>query len=65
MVEAKFADNTKLFRVVKTKTDCNVLQKNFFKLGEWSIKCSSAEISVKYFSYGTFGTVAGENYIRP
>ena len=35
---AKFADDTKLFRVVKTKRDCEELQKDLSKLGEWAEK---------------------------
>ncbi|XP_066473251.1 zinc finger protein 614-like [Tiliqua scincoides] len=36
--EAKFADDTKLFRVVKTRTDCEELQKDLSKLTEWAAK---------------------------
>lgn len=33
----KFADETKLFRVVKTRMDGKELQKDFFKSGEWAL----------------------------
>ena len=35
---AKFADDTKLFHVVKTREDCEELQKDLSKLGEWATK---------------------------
>ena len=35
---AKFADDTKLFQVVKTRRDCEELRKNLSKLGEWVAK---------------------------
>ena len=35
---AKFADDTKLFRVVKTRRDCEELQKDLSKLEEWAAK---------------------------
>ena len=35
---AKFANCTKLFQVVKTRRDCDQLQKDLSKLGEWAAK---------------------------
>ncbi|CAM5132666.1 unnamed protein product [Eretmochelys imbricata] len=35
---AKFADDTKLLRIVKTKTDCEELQKDLTKLSDWATK---------------------------
>ena len=35
---AKFADDMKLFWVVKTRRDCEELQKDLSKLGEWVAK---------------------------
>ena len=35
---AKFADYMKFFQVVKTRRDCEVLQKELSKLGEWVAK---------------------------
>ena len=34
----KFADDTKLFQVVKTRRDCEELQKDLSKLAEWAAK---------------------------
>ncbi|CAM5159894.1 unnamed protein product [Natator depressus] len=35
---AKFADDTKLFKIVKTKADCEELQKDLTKLSDWATK---------------------------
>ncbi|CAM4545379.1 unnamed protein product [Caretta caretta] len=35
---AKFADNTKLLKIVKTKADCEELQKDLTKLSDWATK---------------------------
>ncbi|CAM5150171.1 unnamed protein product [Eretmochelys imbricata] len=35
---AKFADDTKLLKVVKTKADCEELQKDLTKLSDWATK---------------------------
>ncbi|CAM5106410.1 unnamed protein product [Eretmochelys imbricata] len=35
---AKFADDTKLFKIVKTKADCEELQKALTKLTDWATK---------------------------
>lgn len=35
-VVAKFADDTRLFRMVKTKADCEDLRKGLHKLDEWA-----------------------------
>ena len=35
---AKFADDTKLFKVVTTQRDCEELQRDLSKLGEWASK---------------------------
>ncbi|CAM5124383.1 unnamed protein product, partial [Natator depressus] len=35
---AKFADDTKLLKIVKTKADCEELQKDLTKLGHWATK---------------------------
>ena len=35
---ARFADDTKLFKVVKTQRDCEELQRDLSKLGEWASK---------------------------
>ncbi|XP_066465945.1 solute carrier family 2, facilitated glucose transporter member 9-like isoform X2 [Tiliqua scincoides] len=37
-VDLKFADDTKLFRVVKTRSDCEELQKDLSRLAEWAAK---------------------------
>ncbi|CAM5084504.1 unnamed protein product, partial [Eretmochelys imbricata] len=34
----KFADDTKLFKIVKTKADCEELQKDLTKLSDWATK---------------------------
>ena len=34
----KFTDDTKLFWVVKTTRDCEELQKDLSRLGEWAVK---------------------------
>ncbi|CAM4587787.1 unnamed protein product [Lepidochelys kempii] len=36
--EAKFADDTKLIKIVKIKADCEELQKNLTKLSDWATK---------------------------
>ncbi|CAM5097662.1 unnamed protein product [Natator depressus] len=36
---AKFADDTKLLKIVKTKADCEELQKDLTKLSDWATKC--------------------------
>ena len=35
---AKFANDTKLFKVVRTQRDCEELQRDLYKLGEWEPK---------------------------
>uniref|UniRef100_A0A8C3FA90 Reverse transcriptase domain-containing protein n=1 Tax=Chrysemys picta bellii TaxID=8478 RepID=A0A8C3FA90_CHRPI len=35
---AKFADDTKLLKIVKTKADCDELQKDLTKLSDWTTK---------------------------
>ncbi|CAM5134922.1 unnamed protein product [Natator depressus] len=35
---AKFADDTKLLKIVKSQADCEELQKNLTKLGDWATK---------------------------
>ncbi|CAM4478002.1 unnamed protein product [Lepidochelys kempii] len=35
---AKFADDTKLLKIVKTQADCEELQKDLSKLGDWATK---------------------------
>ncbi|CAM5114425.1 unnamed protein product [Natator depressus] len=35
---AKFADDTKLLKIVKTKADCEELQKGLTKLSDWATK---------------------------
>uniref|UniRef100_A0A8C3IBY2 Reverse transcriptase domain-containing protein n=1 Tax=Chrysemys picta bellii TaxID=8478 RepID=A0A8C3IBY2_CHRPI len=35
---AKFADDTKLLKIVKTKADCEELQKDLIKLSDWATK---------------------------
>ena len=35
---AKFADDTKLLKIVKTKADCEELQKDLTKLSDWATK---------------------------
>ncbi|CAM5140560.1 unnamed protein product [Eretmochelys imbricata] len=35
---AKFADDTKLLKIVKTKADCEELQKDLIKLSDWETK---------------------------
>uniref|UniRef100_A0A8C3F3S5 Reverse transcriptase domain-containing protein n=1 Tax=Chrysemys picta bellii TaxID=8478 RepID=A0A8C3F3S5_CHRPI len=35
---AKFADDTKLLKIVKTKADCDELQKDLTKLSDWATK---------------------------
>ncbi|CAM4557507.1 unnamed protein product [Lepidochelys olivacea] len=35
---AKFADDTKLLKIVRTKTDCEELQKDLTKLSDWATK---------------------------
>ena len=35
---AKFADDTKLFKVDTTQRDCEELQRDLSKLGEWASK---------------------------
>ncbi|CAM4470707.1 unnamed protein product [Lepidochelys olivacea] len=37
-VVAKFADDTKLLKIVKTKADCEELQKDLTKLRDWATK---------------------------
>ncbi|CAM4525306.1 unnamed protein product [Caretta caretta] len=35
---AKFADDTKLLKIVKSQADCEELQKDLSKLGDWATK---------------------------
>uniref|UniRef100_A0A674K437 Zinc finger CW-type and PWWP domain containing 1 n=1 Tax=Terrapene triunguis TaxID=2587831 RepID=A0A674K437_9SAUR len=35
---AKFADDTKLLKIVKSKADCEELQRDLIKLGDWATK---------------------------
>ncbi|CAM5156358.1 unnamed protein product [Natator depressus] len=35
---AKFADDTKLLKIVKTQADCKEIQKDLTKLGDWATK---------------------------
>ena len=64
---AKFADDTELFWVVKTRWDCEELQKDLSKLGEWQAKqqicfnirkCKIMHIGAKNqnFSYQLMGS---------
>ena len=57
---AKFADDTKLFRVVKTREDCEALQRDLSKMGEWAstwqmgfnvAKCKVMHIGAKNPNY--------------
>lgn len=45
---ATFADDTKLFQLIRTREDCEVLQRDLYKLGEWvtqwQIKFSVAKV---------------------
>ena len=64
---AKFADDTKHFQVVRIRRDCEELQKDLFKLGEWAVKwqmrfsirkCKVMHIGAKNqnFSYQLMGS---------
>ncbi|CAM5105037.1 unnamed protein product [Natator depressus] len=63
---AKFADDTKLLKIVKTKADCEELQKDLTKLSDWAtkwqMKCNVDKCNVMHigknnpnYTYNTMG----------